>query len=59
MNLQEYNQSVEGGKITAFQVDKETNKRIMNLCRRTGMKKSSIMRILIRLALPIVEKEKI
>lgn len=59
MNLQNYNQSAEGGKLTAFQIDKATDKRILKLCKRTGMRKSSIMRILIRMSLEIVEKQKV
>jgi predicted DNA-binding protein len=59
MNLQDYNQTVEGGKITAFQIDKATDKRIMNLCKKTGMKKSSVMRILIRMSLATVENKTI
>jgi predicted DNA-binding protein len=57
MNLLEFNDTVEGGKLLTFQLDDKTEKRIISLCKKTGMNKSSIVRILIRMSLATVEKE--
>jgi predicted DNA-binding protein len=55
MNLLDYNDSVEGGNVLAFQLDEKTEKRILSLCKKTGMNKSTVIRILIRMALSTVE----
>jgi predicted DNA-binding protein len=57
MDLLQFNDTVEGGKLISFQLDKKTEQRIFNLCKKTGINKSGIIRILIRMSLATVEKE--